>query len=131
MGRSEYSDSLRGVYVLLVDDHVTRRQILHDALEYCGALVRVGTGGFAGAQDVLREVTPSALVLAVHPPGDEAWALLRSVRSMRLEHGAKMPVIAVGPEALAAAGRLNGVDAYVMEPVDVWAVCQIVADLTN
>jgi DNA-binding response OmpR family regulator len=131
MGRSEYSESLRGVYVLLVDEHGSRRQILHDALEYCGALVRVATGGCAGARDILREVTPSALVLAVQPPGDEAWTLLRSVRSMRLEHGAKMPVVAVGPEELAAAGRVNGVDAYVMEPVDVWAVCRILGELTT
>src|SRR5713101_5441606 len=115
MGRGEYSESLRAVYVLLVDDNATRRQILQDALAHGGALVRVATGGAAGAQDILREVTPSALVLAVHPPGDDAWTLLRSVRSMRLEHGAKMPVIAFGPEALAATGRLNGVDAYVME----------------
>jgi DNA-binding response OmpR family regulator len=131
MGRSEYSESLRGVYVLLVDDNATRRQILRDALAYCGALVRETTGGAAGAQEILQEIVPSALVLAVRPPGDEAWALLRFVRSQRLEHGAKMPVIGFGPEALAATGRMNGTDAYVIEPIDVWALCRVLADLAT
>ncbi len=131
MGRSEYAESLRGVYVLVVDDNATRRQIIRDALAYCGALVREVTGGAAGAQEILREIVPSALVLAVRPPGDEAWALLRFVRSRRLEHGAKMPVIGFGPETLAATGRVNGTDAYVIEPIDVWALCRVLANLTT
>jgi CheY-like chemotaxis protein len=131
MGRAEYSESLRGIYVLLVDDNVVRRQIVRDALAYCGALVRLPERRVAGGHEILREVTPSALVLAVQPPGDEAWALLRFVRSMRLEHGAKMPVIGFGPETLSATARMHGMDAYVIEPVDVWALCRVVAELTT
>jgi CheY-like chemotaxis protein len=130
MARGEYSESLRGVYLLLADGNATRRQLLREVFLYCGALVREAADA-TGARDVLREVTPSVLVLAVQPPGDEAWGLLRFVRSMRLEHGAKMPVIGVGPAALAAAGRMNGMDAYVVEPVDPWALGRVVADLTT
>jgi CheY-like chemotaxis protein len=131
MGRAEYAKALRGVYVLLVDDNAVRRRVVHDALVYTGALVRIPMGGTAGAREALAEVTPSALVLAVEPPGDDAWALLRFVRSRRLEHGAKMPVIGFGPETLSATARMHGMDAYVIEPIDVGALCRVVADLTT
>jgi CheY-like chemotaxis protein len=130
MARGEYAESLCGVYVLLVDGKATRRQLLREVFLHCGALVREAADAKA-ARDVLREVTPSVLVLAVQPPGDDAWGLLRFVRSMRLEHGAKMPIIGAGPAALAAAGQMNGMDAYVMEPVDAWALSRVVADLAT
>ncbi|HET7343731.1 MAG TPA: hypothetical protein VFL90_19865 [Methylomirabilota bacterium] len=130
MGRHEFADSLRGVYVLIVDDNATRRQLLHEVLQYCGALVR-DADGVEVAHAVLREVTPSVMVLAVGAPADEAWALVRFVRSRRLEHGGKMPAVAVGPGALADTARLNGVDAYVVEPVDAWALCRLVAEVTD
>jgi CheY-like chemotaxis protein len=130
MGRHEYAESLRGVYVLVVDDNSSRRQVLHEVLEYCGALVRAADGT-AAARAILREVTPSVLVVAIPEPADEAWTLVRFVRSLRLEHGGKTPVIGLGPGALAEPGRLNGVDAYVIEPVDAWALCRVVADVTD
>jgi CheY-like chemotaxis protein len=130
MGCHEYAESLRGVYVLVVDDSPGRRAVLREVFQYCGALVR-DADGTAAAHAILREVTPSVLVLAIREPGDQAWALVRFVRSLRLEHGGKMPVIGVGPGTLAETGRLNGVDAYVMEPVDAWALCRVVADVTD
>ena len=130
MEREEAGHTLRGVYVLLVDDDPRHRDILRDILRYCGAWVREANGA-ADALAVLRETTPTALVVTVRAPGDAAWTLLRGVRAMRPEHGGKVPAVGVGPAALARPARAEGFDTYLPEPIEAWHLCRAVADLTE
>jgi CheY-like chemotaxis protein len=116
--------------VLLVDDDPRHRDLMRDILRYCGAWVREADDADE-ALAVLREATPTALVVSVREPGDGAWRLLRGVRAMRPEHGGKMPAVAIGPPALAARARTEGFEAYLAEPLEAWRLCRTVADLVE
>ena len=130
MERQDANQSLRGVYVLLVDDDPRHRELVRDILRYCGAWVREAPST-EGALAVLREATPTALVVSVRASGEAAWTLLRGVRAMRPEHGGKMPVVAIGPPTLAARARAEGFEAYLSEPLEAWRLCRTVADLVE
>jgi len=130
MERQDANQSLRGVYVLLVDDDPRHRDILRDVLRYCGAWVREANGA-EDALAVMRETMPTALVVTVRAPGDAAWRLMRGVRAMSPERGGKLPVVGVGPSDLARQARAAGFDCYLPEPVEAWHLCQAVADLTE
>ena len=130
MEREEAAGSLRGVYVLLVDDDAPHRMVLRDILRYCGAWVRDVAAGDE-ARGVLRETTPTALVVTVRGPGDLAWQFVRAVRALHPPHGGKLPVIGVGPESLAPQAREHGLDAYLAEPIEAMALCRAVMELTE
>lgn len=130
MEREDAVHSLRGVYILLVDDDPRHRELVREILRYCGAWVREAASADE-ALAVLREATPTALVVCVRAPGEEAWRLLRGVRAMRPEHGGKMPAVAVGPSALVAPTLAEGFEAYLPEPLEAWRLCRTVADLTE
>jgi CheY-like chemotaxis protein len=130
MERQDAGHTLRGVYVLLVDDDLRHRDLLRDILRYCGAWVRE-VGSAEEALAVLRETMPTALVVAVHGRGEAAWRLLRGVRAMRPEHGGKMPAVGVGPPDLSVQARAEGFDGYLAEPLEAWRLCRAVAELTE
>jgi CheY-like chemotaxis protein len=130
MEREDAGHALRGVYVLLVDDNSQHRNALREILRYCGAWVREAAST-EEALAVLRETTPTALVVAVRPPGDAAWLLVRGVRAMPPEHGGKMPIVGVGPVGLAVQARAEGFDGYLSEPIEAWALCRAVGELTE
>ncbi|HEY2995668.1 MAG TPA: hypothetical protein VGM22_22870 [Methylomirabilota bacterium] len=130
MASEEVGHTLRGVYVLLVDDNPRHRDVLREILQYCGAWVREALSA-QEAVSLLRETTPTALVVAVRPPAAPAWMLVRSVRSMRPEHGGKMPIVGVGPAELAVQARAEGFDAYLSEPIEAWNLCRTVSELTE
>jgi CheY-like chemotaxis protein len=122
-------DSLRGVYALLVDCDPEARTVLSSILRYCGALVcEVSTTEDALAG--LRETTPGVVVVATRAPAD-AWALIRALRALRPEDGGKIPAVGVGPATEADQARRNGFDGYLEEPIDPWALCRMVSELTG
>jgi CheY-like chemotaxis protein len=128
MERDDTRQCLRGVFVVLVDEEAQHRTILRDLLRYCGAWVHE-IAGAEEAQTVLRETTPNALVLSVRAPGDEAWRTVRALRALQPEHGGKLPIIGVGPRALASTAREHGLDGYLAEPIEAMVLCRAVADL--
>lgn len=130
MEREHVGQSLRGVYVVVVDSDSRHREIVRKILRYCGAWVR-DVDGAEDALAVLRETTPSALVVTMRESGEPVWTLLRAVRSMRPEHGGKVPAIAIGPRALASQALGEGFDAYLPEPIESWNLCRAVAELTE
>jgi len=130
MEREDAARSLRGIYVVLVDDDFRHREILRDILRYCGAWVRE-VNDAEEALAVLRETTPSALVVTVREPGEAAWVLLRGLRAMRPEHGGKLPAVGVGRAALGTQALAEGFDAYLPEPIEAWRLCGAVSELTE
>jgi CheY-like chemotaxis protein len=123
-------DSLRGIYALLVDSNAEARVILSSILRYCGALVReVRTTDEALA--ALRETTPGVLVIAIRAPADTSWTLIRRLRALRPEDGGKIPAVGVGAATEADRARMSGFDGYLEEPIDPWALCRMVSELTG
>src|SRR4029453_782757 len=86
-------DSLRGVWVLVVDPDPHGRQTLVEILSYCGALV---TPLASPAEAVNRRcpVNPDVLVVPRAPSGDLAF--IRLVRALKPEEGGVVRAIAVG-----------------------------------
>ena len=118
-------DSLRGVYVLIVDADRQRRTLLARVLEYCGAYVHT-----AGAADTalmsLRQMLPDVLIADVDAVGCE---LVRDVRGLKPEAGGVVPVIGIGPGDREDVSRAGGCDAFLPAPFAPWDVCGLVAKL--
>lgn len=123
-------DSLRGIYVLLVDSNAEARAVLSSILRYCGALVRE-VASTEEALAALRETTPGVVVVGIRTPADAAGVLIRNLRALRPEDGGKIPAIGVGTAAAADQVRLNGFDGFLAEPIDPWALCRMVSELTG
>jgi CheY-like chemotaxis protein len=121
---------LPGTYVLVVDAEAERRGILREMLRYCGALVQEARS-VPHARGLMSETVPRILVLGVRPPTEAAWRTVRELRAARPEHGGKIPIVGVGPAPLAAEARVNGLDAYVQEPIEIRVLCQVVAELAR
>jgi hypothetical protein len=118
------------VYVLLVDEDAENRTVSSAILRYCGALVR-DIASVDEALVAMRETTPGVVVVGVRPPANSALALIRGLRSLQPEHGGKIPAVGVGPISEADAARLNGFDSYLEEPIDPWALCRLVSELSS
>jgi CheY-like chemotaxis protein len=123
-------DSLRGIYALLVDSNAEARVVLSSILRYCGALVRE-VNSTEEALAALRETRPGVIVVAIRAPADAAWSLIRKLRALRPEDGGKIPAVGVGMVAQADHARMNGYDGYIEEPIDPWALCRMVSELTG
>jgi CheY-like chemotaxis protein len=123
-------DSLRGIYALLVDSNAEARTVLSSILRYCGALVRE-VASTEEALAALRETTPGVVVVGIRAPADDAWALILKLRTLRPEDGGKIPAVGVGSAANADQARLNGFEGFLEEPIDPWALCRLVSELTG
>ena len=123
-------DSLRGVWVLVVDEDPHGRQTLVEILSYCGALV-TPLASPAEALNVMRQVKPDVLVVTLAQSGD--FAFIRLVRALKPEEGGVVPAIAVGtadspPDDTV---RSRGFQSYLRKPLDPWALCRVVSELVT
>jgi CheY-like chemotaxis protein len=122
-------DAVRGVHVLVVDHDRLTRELLRAMLEYCGALVTpVASGG--ELLRVTRVIQPDVLLAALDLGGDDPYALIREVRTLKPEGGATIRAIAMGVRAEERDHALaQGFEAFVRKPVDPWQLCRTVADI--
>ena len=120
-------ESLRGVWILVVDGDPHGRRTLVEILSYCGALVTPVTSG-AEALAVMRQVKPDLLIVALTAADDLAF--IRQVRALKPEDGGVVPAVAIA--------RVDEVDdvsgarefqAYVSTPLDPWSLCRLVSNL--
>lgn len=120
-------DSLRGVWILVVDGDPSGRHTLVEILSYCGALVTAMTGA-PEALGVMRQVKPDLLIVALLD--DEDFGFIRQVRALKPESGGVIPAIAVGSvDGLDDLARSRGFQAYVQTPLDPWDLCRLVSSL--
>ena len=122
-------DSLRGVWVLVVDPDPHGRETLVEILSYCGALV-TPLASPAEALNVRRQVKPDVLVVTLES-GD--FAFIRLVRALKPEEGGVVPAIAVGSADSPSDDtvRSRGFQASLRKPLDPWALCRIVSELVT
>jgi two-component system response regulator ResD len=98
---------------LLVDDHIDVRRIVRDRLLAQGFAVLEAGSGEHGLQ-LLDEHVVHAVVLDVHLPGIDGFAVLRAIRQR-----SEVPVVllsAAGDEADRVLGLELGADDYVVKP---------------
>jgi CheY-like chemotaxis protein len=119
-------DSLRGVWVVVVDGNPIGRQMLVEILSYCGALVTPIASADA-AFSVMRRVKPDALVVALQD--DEDFEFIRRVRSLKPEDGGVVPAIAIARGDEDDLARSRGFQSYLRIPLDPWELCRLVSSL--
>ena len=114
----------------MVDADADTRAVLSSILRYCGALVWEAASTEAALTSI-AETIPGVVVTTLRPPRGSAAALRERLRALPPEQRGKTPVIAVGPSSEADAARTSGCDAYLAVPIDAWALCELVSELTN
>lgn len=86
--------SLSGISVLLVEDDVDARNLIHKLLELRGAKV-TSAASAAEALKAFKVTIPDVLVSDIAMPDEDGYSLLRKVRSLPHEHGGQTPAIAL------------------------------------
>jgi signal transduction histidine kinase/CheY-like chemotaxis protein len=124
---------LAGVRVLLVDDEPDARELVAAVLVQSGAEV-VATASAAEALDALARARPHVLVSDISMPDEDGYALLRRVRSLGLDRGARLPAVALTayarPEDRARALAV-GFQVHVPKPVEPAELVEVVARLAG
>lgn len=113
---------LRGVHVLVVEDTDDTRDLLREALQYCGAFVTTAASP-KEAERLLRDLQPHVIVTDIAMP-DDGVALVRHVMEVATSRGLEIPVIAISgdhrePVELTRAGFVE----FVPKPLDPIALC--------
>jgi hypothetical protein len=119
-------DSLRGVWVLVVDSNPRGRDTLGEILSYCGALV-TPMASATEALGVMRQVKPDVLIVALDDDSDLGF--IRAVRGRKPEDGGVVPAIAIARDVDEGLARSRGYQAYLRTPIDPWELCRLVSSL--
>ncbi len=120
---------LEGVRILVVDDEPDARDVLQALLVRSGANVQTA----ATANEALERLgawQADVLVSDITMPGDDGYALIRSVRS----RGVRLPAVALTAQARAedrARALLEGYQLHVPKPVEAEELIAVVASLAG
>lgn len=131
MGRGIFAtDSLSGIYVVVLDSDKDRRTLVGGILRYCGALVTPAETPVA-AMAIMALLKPDAIVVDFTKPEETGLAFVRSVRALKPEDGGMVPTVAIGDGAgeHRDLARSRGYDAYLARPIDPWELCRIISQL--
>jgi signal transduction histidine kinase/ActR/RegA family two-component response regulator len=121
---------LQGTRVLLVEDDMDARELLHTCLSQSGALV-TGMPAAEPALELLELESFDLLVSDIGLPGDDGYALIRRIRE-REAGRAPLPAIAVSAYARADDRELAlraGFQLHLAKPIDPAAFLAAVTDL--
>ncbi len=129
----ECVDRLDGVRVLVVDDEPDTRELLKAALGQSGAEV-TAVGSTAEALDAVRAAPPDLLISDIGMPDEDGYELIRRVRALPDEQGARVPAI-----ALTAYARVedrmhalrSGYQMHVPKPVEMAELVAVAASLVQ
>jgi PAS domain S-box-containing protein len=114
--------TLQGVKVLVVDDSVSNRRIMHGILSRWGMDITLADGGnqaLAELSAALIEAKPYALVLTdLHMPDMDGFTLVEKIRQQKeLSAAAIMMFSSAGQRGDGARCQELGVSAYLLKPI--------------
>ena len=93
-GTQSWSDGLKGVKVLVVDDEPDARGLVAAVLrKHCAQVVAVGSA--AEALDVLMLQKPDVLLSDIGMPIEDGYTLIRKVRQLKPAEGGAIPAAAI------------------------------------
>jgi CheY-like chemotaxis protein len=131
LARIESEAPLRGVRVVVVDDHPAVRDVVTLLLERFGATVTAVPGG-PEALEALERERPDVLISDIDMPGEDGFGLIRKIRALRPERGGQIPAVALtGLYSAEDRARLlrAGFQYHVPKPVDARRLTAVVAML--
>jgi CheY-like chemotaxis protein len=123
------SAHLRGVRVVLVEDHDDSRELLALMLEQCGAIVVSAPSARTGLQAVI-ENHPDVVVSDLGMPGEDGYWLIREVHN----RVGQLPAVAVtgfSDRYHPMQARAAGFREYLNKPVDPERLCGAVAKVLD
>jgi CheY-like chemotaxis protein len=123
------SDYLRGVRVVLVEDHDDSRELLALILEQCGAVVVSAPSARSGLQAVLDN-RPDVVVSDIGMPGEDGYWLIREVHS-RLGELPAVAVTGFSDRYHPMQAKEAGFREYLNKPVDPERLCGAVAKVLD
>jgi CheY-like chemotaxis protein len=123
--------SLRGLRLLVVDDHEDARRILRMVFEYCRAEVFIAESA-REALPLFERVRPHVVVTDIAMPRGDGYRLLRAIRALPGAQGGRTPVVAVTAyRELHDETRVRraGFDAWLTKPIDIRKICSVIERL--
>jgi signal transduction histidine kinase/ActR/RegA family two-component response regulator len=124
---------LSGLRVLVCEDDVDSRELLHEVLAGEGAIVRLAAAA-GEALAHLREFHPDVLVSDIGLPFVDGYALMRQIRELDPGEGGRTPAIALTAYASSEDARKAlsaGYQLHVIKPVDPHDLATRVANLAG
>jgi len=124
---------LYGLKILVVDDDSDTRDLVEWVLKRVGAEV-TAVGSALEALEALRREKPHVLVSDIAMPGEDGYALLKSVRALPPEQGGKIPAIALTAHSLVQDRLLSlraGFQSHVPKPVVPEELVEVVASVIH
>lgn len=124
---------LDGVRVLLVDDDAMVREVIDGLLAGFGGTV-IAVAGVAEALDALPRVRPDVVVSDIDMPGENGYALIRTMRALPPDLGGQTPAVCLtGRDASEDEARAlrAGFQHYLTKPVDAGRLVTVVASLAG
>lgn len=124
---------LNGLRILVVDDEADVRDLLTVVLEECGALV-VAVATAREARAALKESKLDVLVSDIGMPGEDGYALMRSIRALDAEHSGRIPAVALTAYARVQdrqQAMLAGFQTHLSKPVEPGELVAVVANLSG
>jgi PAS domain S-box-containing protein len=126
-------DRLDGVRVLVVDDEPDTREMLKAGLGQCGAVVTAARSAAEAIEELLTS-PPDLMISDIGMPDMDGYELIRKVRSLPAESGARVPAI-----ALTAYARVEdrmqalraGYQMHVPKPVEIAELVAVAASLVQ
>ena len=125
--------SLEGVSVLVVDDDPDARHLISTLLEERGARVRA-VAGSEEALAALEAELPDVLVSDIEMPGQDGYALMRTIRALPPERGGRIPAAALTAYARTEdrmQALLAGFHLHMPKPVQPAELAAVVASLAG
>jgi CheY-like chemotaxis protein len=132
MGRAAVSKPeptpLRGLHVLVVEDHDDSRFVVEASLRYSGALV-TAVRSASEALDLVRKVTPDIVLADIAMPLHDGIWLLEQLRARQQATGHYFPVVAL----TASISRTRGTafDEILLKPCPMERLCDVILRLTR
>jgi CheY-like chemotaxis protein len=124
---------LEGIRVLVVDDDPDARDLVTYVLERCGMKAR-SAGSAREALAELETFTPDVVVSDIGMPGEDGYALVRSLRTLVSEEKRNIPAIALTAFARnedRTRALVEGFNMHMAKPVEPTALVGAVADLVG
>jgi PAS domain S-box-containing protein len=124
---------LTGLRVLVVDDEIDTREYLLTVLEEYGAEA-IGVASVSQAILEIKHLLPDVLVSDIGMPDEDGYSLIRKLRALEVDQGAKIPAVAVTAyareedrqQAIAA-----GFQMHISKPIEPTQLVSVVASLAK
>jgi len=124
---------LRGIRVLVVDDHSDARELIRAVLETCGAEVETAAD-VDEAMAAFTERVPNVLISDIGMPGQDGYDLIQKIRKLPPNRGGGVPAAALSAYARTEDRRraLNaGYSMHLAKPIEPGELIDVVASLTR